>query len=158
MTKHVFLVLGEPIPQGSKSATARGGRAVLFEANKKLKPWRETITRQVRHQFNGQAFEPGEPIRARILFTLTKPASVKRLWPTAKPDVDKLTRAIFDGVADAGVFAGDQQIIAVTAFKVYAEPGEPASALIVLDNETVTNKKTLEMLRKLARNALMLNT
>ena len=46
MTEHpeplTFFIEGTPIPQGSKTAIRHGRRARLIEANKRLKPWRNT--------------------------------------------------------------------------------------------------------------------
>lgn len=54
-----------------------------------------------------------------ITFHLEKPKTVKRLWPTVKPDLDKLVRAILD--AGTGVlWIDDAQVRFIEARKVYA--------------------------------------
>lgn len=119
-----FFVAGIPIPQGSKTAYVVNGRAVLADANgKKLKPWRKEITRIARASWLDRAQLMG-PVRLDVVFVFARPVSVKRRLPAVAPDLDKLVRAIGDGVTDAGVWKDDGQVIRLVAEKVYgAAPG-----------------------------------
>ncbi len=109
---------GTPVPQGSKTAFVVGGRAVLAEANKRLKPWREHVARVARAQAGG--FEFTGPVAVTLLFLFERPKSVKRALPSVKPDLDKLVRAIFDGLTAAGVWTDDALVVDVRAVKRYA--------------------------------------
>ncbi len=118
-----FTVHGTPIPQGSKSATVRGGVAVMFEDNKKTDAWRRTVARAGREAMNG-ALPLDGPLEVRITFRMPRGKTVKRVLPSVKPDVDKLVRAVFDSLTAAAVIADDARVIDLHARKVYAEtPG-----------------------------------
>lgn len=62
------------------------------------------------------------PITASIKFTFARPASVKRVHHTTKPDVDKLARAILDSLKGV-LIVDDSMINALAVTKEYGEPG-----------------------------------
>jgi Holliday junction resolvase RusA-like endonuclease len=137
-------VTGQPIPQGSKTAAVIGGRAVMFDSNKKLKEWRATVTAATRtelikQRFNG--FESDQPLVVFVEFHLERPKTVKRLFPAVKPDLDKLVRAVFDGVTDGHAWHDDSQVISVYASKAY---GTTPGARIRIYNKSVTDEDTLQ--------------
>jgi Holliday junction resolvase RusA-like endonuclease len=135
MMPHITIsVTGDPIPQGSKTAN-RYGR--MWDDNAaKLKPWRGVVraaalaalqSRAIA-QYGGVGQVPflklAGPVRVEVTFTLKKPASApkrRRTWPAKQRsgDVDKLTRAIFDSLTDAGVWGDDAQVVEVLARKTY---------------------------------------
>lgn len=118
----MFIVEGEAIPQGSKTIAKAGNKVWLRDANPKLKAWRNSLAEQVGQQledYDHRVFKQHEPVRAVILIMLPKPKSVSRLKPTVKPDVDKLLRAIFDGLTEANVWYDDSQCVDVKVSKVY---------------------------------------
>jgi Holliday junction resolvase RusA-like endonuclease len=122
MPNHLYIINGEAIPQGSKTATVIKGRAVMFDSNKKLKAWRATTTNQVMQQakeLNFTPFKQYEPVRAIIIIYFKKPKTVKRAEPTVKPDVDKLLRSLFDSMTAAKIWYDDSQVISVTVSKHY---------------------------------------
>ena len=117
-----FLVEGIPVPQGSKTAriikTPKGSIASLYNDNDKvLKPWRKHIT-AIAAAFATERLEG--PIGVELEFRFVRPKTVTRDHMTVKPDVDKLQRALFDGITDAGVWRDDSQVVSVAADKVYA--------------------------------------
>jgi Holliday junction resolvase RusA-like endonuclease len=118
-----FFVPGLPIPQGSKSARVQGGRAVIYDDNAKvLKPWRELVTATARAAYSGPRIEGA--VQLECEFRFVRPPSVRRRFMTVKPDVDKLQRALFDGITDAGIWRDDAQVTHPFPSKVYAErPG-----------------------------------
>lgn len=129
----MFIVQGEAIPQGSKTIAQGGGRVWLREANPKLKAWRENLAAQVRMQLpDGMGFKKHEPVRAVILVYLPKPKSVTRSRPTVKPDLDKLCRAIFDGLTMANVWSDDSQCVEVKIAKHYCLEGDTPKVFINL--------------------------
>lgn len=128
-----FRVAGKPIPQGSKSASGyvpKGGgrtRARLYDDNEKtLKPWREEV-KAAATQAAGPEWVPiAGPLRAVLLFAMPKPISApkrRRTWPIGKGsgDGDKLTRAVFDAITDAGVWGDDAQVVWHEVRKDYPE-------------------------------------
>lgn len=123
-----FFVSGVPVPQGSKTAFVVGKRAIVTDANKdKLKPWRAEVTRVAADAWGGRESLAGA-VSVDVRFVTVKPKSVKRETPHVKPDIDKLLRALFDGLTDAKVWLDDAQVVRLTASKVYgADPGVDVS-------------------------------
>ncbi|MER7063946.1 RusA family crossover junction endodeoxyribonuclease [Streptomyces albidoflavus] len=131
-------VKGDPITQGSKTRTRNGGMRETNAA--KLKPWRERVTDAARDQLVAGQIGGVDihrpplkgPVRVEITFTLAARATKTRpAWPFKQRsgDVDKLTRAIFDSLTDAGVWLDDAQVVEVTARKVYPEHHRDALAV-----------------------------
>lgn len=123
-------VPGTPAAQGSKRHVG-GGRMV--ESSKALGPWRSTVTLAVHQACPGPALTGA--VAVSVEFVLPRPKSTpKRSTPPhiRKPDVDKLIRAVFDAVTDAGVVWGDDsQVDVVQASKRTAEVGETPGVRIV---------------------------
>jgi Holliday junction resolvase RusA-like endonuclease len=115
----------------------------MFDSNKKLKQWRGVVTAATRLQLIQQrsnGFEADEPLAVFLEFYLERPKTVKRLFPAVKPDLDKLVRAVFDGITDGRAWHDDSQVIAVYASKHYgATPG----VQIRIYNKSVTDSDTL---------------
>lgn len=120
MTAVVVHVLGEPIPQGSMRAVARGR---IVSDNARLKPWRATVAAFVHEAMAGRPPLVG-PLEVRATFVLPRPKSApRRRWaPEKKPDLDKLLRALLDAATTGGAWVDDAQVVAVTARKVYSTP------------------------------------
>ena len=126
-------VLGEPIPQGSMKAFVRGKRAYLTSDNPRLKAWREAVTTQACP--HAGAYTGERPLHVTYRFILTRPKSVRRWLPWKKPDLDKLIRAVNDGLGDAGVWDDDSRVTTITAWKIYEAPGYRPGAFITIREE-----------------------
>ena len=122
-------VPGIPQPQGSKNAYVRGNRAVLVEANKKLPAWRQIVTEKL-EAANVSCQPLIGAVDAQIVFFMPRPKSVLREYPSVKPDLDKLVRAILDAGTKAGIYNDDSQVIEIVANKFYTDAGQPVGALI----------------------------
>ena len=122
-------VNGEPIPQGSKTARVVNGRAVMWDANPQLKNWRIAVASAAIKACQQISKHEG-PVTVTIWAILPRPKTVKREWPSVKPDVDKLARAILDGITDAAIWADDAQVIELSIRKVYASPDDQPGAII----------------------------
>jgi len=117
-----WFVEGTPIPQGSKTAMVVNGRAVMFEANKKHKAWRDHVKATV-----GSLETPTtNPVRVELMFTFERPKTVKREHMSVKPDIDKLSRSVLDAIT-GGIVKDDSQVIILNARKEY---GDKAGVLI----------------------------
>lgn len=139
-----FTVYGHPEPQGSTKAFIPKGsdRAIITSDNRKLKPWRQELTRSALEANRGNAIIGREvPVCVRLDFYLAKPASTpKRITrPTKKPDIDKLTRAVFDSLSGT-IITDDSQIVEVLVGKwfglperveIFIELAQPAQPLLV---------------------------
>lgn len=116
-----FTAFGDPAPQGSKTV---GRNGQLFEASKKLKPWRSAVADAVFRAFvaSGDDSQFVDPVIVYATFYLPRPKSVKRALPSVPPDTDKLCRALGDALEqDARVLASDSLIVKWVATKVYAD-------------------------------------
>ena len=124
-----FTIPGTPIPQGSKSARVVKGRAFMFDQNRNLKPWRNEVRQAAEKALAGRdGFT--EALSVNLTFHMPRPATVKRLRPSVKPDIDKLIRAVFDAITDAGVWKDDSLVVHVSATEWYADD-EPYAEVTV---------------------------
>jgi crossover junction endodeoxyribonuclease RusA len=141
-------VAGKPAPQGSKRYVGRpgGGRGVLIESSKAVKPWRA----DVRQAFldHGDTVSPGVAtfgpyvaVVVKIVFVMPRPVATPKTKPTPaavkQPDLDKLVRAVLDAITSAGVWCDDAQVTAAHTHKRIAELGEPTGAMIHLEHVPV---------------------
>lgn len=136
-----FFVPGVPVPQGSKSLSMKGGRAVMFDHNSAaLKSWRNIV------HFTGVSYRNNRcPVYTNVKMTLIfymgerpkthytktgKQSKQYREYPNVKPDIDKLIRSILDALT--GVFyRDDSQVIQINASKLYGQSG----VKILIDSE-----------------------
>lgn len=112
-----FSVHGTPQPQGSHRAPRAG---VVISDNPRLRAWRSTIVKACPREFLAG------PVSVSAVFRMPRPVSVpkSRKHPAVKPDLDKMLRALFDGITDAGLWEDDSRVVSVAASKRYAPPGE----------------------------------
>lgn len=118
-----FTALGTPRPQGSKRYLGNGR---FIEASD-VKPWRKAIAEAVDRAFiaTGDSSTFTEPVVVWATFFLPRPKSVKRLLPTVPPDLDKLCRALGDGMSvDSPLLADDSLIVKWHTAKLYADEHE----------------------------------
>lgn len=133
-----FFVPGRPSPQGSKRSVG-GGR--FIEASKYLPAWRSAITETAREACQDQQWEILHgPVELQVAFYLQRPASIsrtKRPEPIVPPDIDKLVRAIGDGISDAGgIWDDDSQIVKVVAWKRYADEMQTGAFIQIAPYDT----------------------
>lgn len=114
-----FTVRGTPVPQGSAKPFIAGGRARLATRSAPLMAWRTAIATAASTAMGDEPVIDG-PVNVRATFHLPRPASApKRVTlPATRPDLDKLLRALLDGIT--GVVVGDDsRVVRVIAEKVY---------------------------------------
>lgn len=103
-----MFVPGRPRPQGSKRIV----RGRLIESSRGLRQWRRDIamtalaTRSARRSWPRLG-----PVAVRADFLLSGRLDVR-------PDLDKLCRALLDGLVEAGIIADDGQVVRLTAEKL----------------------------------------
>jgi crossover junction endodeoxyribonuclease RusA len=141
-----FMVIGTPIPQGSKKAVRlRTGRTLILEDNKETKPWREAVASSALNAAAEQHWQAPREISLHVTFLFRRPKNhygtgryANTLkpnaphWHSVTPDCDKCVRAVGDSLTTAGVIRDDKCIVHIDASKVYAEAGQPTGALITL--------------------------
>lgn len=128
---HVITVYGDPKTQGSKR---RGADGHMFEATRGLAGWRATLHAAATAAIAADPPPADGPLIVEVTFTLRKPVRAPKkitTWPYRRSrwsgDIDKLQRAVFDALSNAGVWVDDSRVVEVTARKVY--PGEGIDAL-----------------------------
>lgn len=132
-------VPGIPIPQGSKNIF--NGRLVETNSHK-LRIWRKAIAAASVNHHQGEPLDC--PLHLIVEFRFPRPKHhfgtgknslvLKEKAPTyytAKPDLDKLIRAVGDALTQAGVIRDDSRITRITASKIYGVPG----ATITLEDD-----------------------
>ena len=133
-----FFIAGEPAPQGSKTGRVVNGRVVMWESSAKVKPWRAAVTIVTKQAMLKQEWETiTDPIELCLSFYLPRPKTVKREFPSVKPDLDKLIRSTCDGLKTGGLYTDDALIIAITATKQYAPIGMEAGCHVLVVREYV---------------------
>jgi crossover junction endodeoxyribonuclease RusA len=122
MSDVTFVVYGQPATKGSTRSFyhSKTGRIVTMADAKGLAAWAGAV----RHvaQDHAAHFTTG-PVELRLCFGLTRPRSVssrKRPLPTAKPDLDKLVRAVKDALTGV-LWKDDAQVVALHAEKQYTD-------------------------------------
>lgn len=122
MIRARFFVAGEPATQGSKRIVQPKGhrRPMLIEqTTKKLAPWRTAIEAEAliaRQRFSGPLTEP---LTVSTTFYFRRPKKPARPYP--RHDLDKLMRAVGDGLVRGQLLTDDRQIVAWTASKRWTE-------------------------------------
>lgn len=128
-----FKVLGEPVPQGSKTCFCRGGTPTMFESNKKWGPWRTKCAQAARGI--EVTWTRSSPLYVVLTFMFPAIATQRDGWKITAPDIDKLTRAVLDGITfDArgrGVLPDDAQVVRLVVEKIYGD--EPGVSITVFD-------------------------
>ena len=125
-------VPGLPIPQGSKTAFVRNGRAVLVDSDKRLKAWRKLMTEKL-EAANAGCEQLNGALSLQVIFFMPRPKTVKRDFPITAPDLDKLIRAVNDSATDAGIIKDDSQVIEIVAYKFYEDAQNPLGVFIAYD-------------------------
>lgn len=133
----VLEVLGLPIAQGSMVAfiDKRSHRALMKPTNETaLKLWRKKITGEATHAMHYHDQISG-PLKVQAVFAFDRPnhhygtgRNTHLLRDNAprfpdnrgSKDLDKLLRAAFDALTDAGVWADDSQVVHAVARKLWA--------------------------------------
>ena len=142
-----YFVAGPPVPQGSKKAMIHPHtrRAMLIDDNAdELKPWRARVKYETIVAWRGRRQIKG-PVKIELEFRMLRQKSVTREYPDVRPDIDKLMRAIFDGITEAGAWEDDSRVCKTSATKIYctSQPGvaitiEPLTA----QQQTITETPT----------------
>lgn len=112
---NAFFVKGRPVPQGSLKFIH--GRPIHARATD-LAVWRADIARNA--ELSGYTPVQGG-VKVSCNFVFHKPKSAKdRNLPWVKPDLDKLVRAVLDGLTGVA-YEDDSQVVIVQANKTYGE-------------------------------------
>ncbi len=128
-------VHGRPVPQGSKTAFVRAGRAVLTDgrrpgARAAHAAWRDQVRNAaadwLAEHGGRRPWDDAAPLVVELVFALPKPSGARKrdVWAAKRPDLDKLARCVLDGLADGALLADDARVVLLTCAKVYAASAE----------------------------------
>lgn len=120
-----FTAYGAPVTQGSVSAyPTKGGRGVrTVSKTPALIEWRE-IVRAAAVAAAGPDWETQDgAAKVHLAYFVPRPRSAPKtidIWPTKGQDIDKLERAVFDAITNAGIWTDDSRVVQVVHKKRYA--------------------------------------
>ena len=130
-----LFIPGIPKPKGSVSAfpykrkDGTVGTSIVHRAG----AWEGTVATAASEQWPHPPLQGAVTLRIRYFMPRPKTAKPsKRPHPHVRPDIDKLERAVLDGLAGV-VFADDAQVVAIDHRKVYADVGPPGVEVVVID-------------------------
>lgn len=133
-----FFVPGKPAPQGSKRHVGRG---ILLESSTEVGPWRERIALAAHNYARNTTGIPlpfsGLPLSVSLDFVMPRPTSApKRSTPAAikRPDIDKLARAVLDGLTNV-LLTDDSAVVDLRTHKRLAEINETPGVHITITTE-----------------------
>jgi len=120
---------GIPVYRGSRKNGSREftGRVNVIDKNTRaVALWRSSVMTACRPG-GVPLVRPGldEPLAVRYFFTLKRPASVRRPYPSVKPDVDNLVKGTADAITASGLWRDDALVISAVISKAYAGGAHP---------------------------------
>lgn len=134
-----FSVRGIPVPQGSAKPFIAGGKARLATKSAPLMAWRTAIATSAATAMGDDPVLTG-PVVVDAVFLLPRPKSVPRRVqvPAVRPDLDKLARALLDGITGV-VVEDDSRVVDLLVRKRYSDrPGVEVTVSAYIDGaETV---------------------
>lgn len=127
-----FTVHGVIAGQGNHRTNQYGA---TYETTKNHKPWREAVKGAAEDAIKAAGWDLAKgPIAVLTVWQYPRPPShygtgrnaevlkpSSPAWPTTKTDLDKLCRATFDAMTDAGVYRDDKLIVMADLTKVWTE-------------------------------------
>jgi crossover junction endodeoxyribonuclease RusA len=139
-------VRGLPAPQGSKRHVGHG---IMVESSRAVGPWREAVRAETQRVMT--AWTDGGldgPLRVVADFYLPRPKghygtgkNAGKLresappFPAWRPDLDKLARALLDGLGAGGAWVDDCQVVHLHASKWYADGVAPGCRITIIELE-----------------------
>lgn len=131
-----FIAHGTPVGQGNVRSLGTG-RPSVHQNAKTLLPWRDTVQNTAIAATRvfptagvlGPQWPLDEPVRVDMTFTVPKPTGApktRRVWPSKRPDLDHMVRAVLDSITHV-VVVDDARVVELSAAKRY--PLEGADAL-----------------------------
>jgi crossover junction endodeoxyribonuclease RusA len=128
-----FFVGGEPVPQGSTKSfyIQKLNRVVTTHGNKNTNRWRERIAHEAQCAdesrpctFFTDDRRQGYDVQLSFVFTRPKSTPKKYRLNTKRPDLDKLIRAVLDGITNV-LIPDDALVVSITASKSYGDGNQP---------------------------------
>jgi len=118
-----MMIFGNPVAQGRPRAYRRGKHIGVYDPNNS-REWKNKIALIAQKRVKegqDERYDAGVALEMTVTFFLSRPKSVsvnKRPYPTVRPDLDNLVKAIKDALSGI-VYHDDSQIVKLTANKEY---------------------------------------
>lgn len=139
-----IIVRGKPAPQGSKRHVGNGR---MIEMSKAVGPWRERVASETQLVMYSAGLPPvAGAVSVRIWFLMPRPKGHYRTGrnanllsarapahPAGTPDLDKLVRAVLDGLTMGGAWKDDGQVVKLNAEKLYTISGMAACKIEITE-------------------------
>jgi crossover junction endodeoxyribonuclease RusA len=146
-----FTAYGKPAAQGSKIRT----KYALRDSNdQQLTPWRNSVSLAAHLEQQGRP-RISEPVHVTVAFYFDRPKAHYRTGrnadllrnnapavPTRVGDIDKLCRALLDGITDSGVWTDDSLVTRLTAEKRWTDTAMPSPGAVVEITTPTTSQDT----------------
>jgi len=121
-------------------------RPIVMSDNPKVKAWQKIIAQYASLDFQGPPWEG--PVRLDIKFYLPRPkAAANRCWHLTRPDLDKLVRAVTDGLTGI-VYEDDKQVVWGHRSKEYEERGGPGPRAVIRVARLETQQMDMDFKRR----------
>lgn len=118
-----LFVPGTPAPKGSRTpGRRRDGSVYTRPASKAEHPWVEAVARVA---MSHRRQSPASPYAVHLVFFMPRPTRPTHAWPSVG-DIDKLERAVLDGLVRAGVLEDDRHVVELGSRKVWAPSAREA--------------------------------
>lgn len=127
------VVEGRPAPKGSRiAARTKDGKPYTYPASKYEAPWVAAVaeaTRQVMRRED--TIEPPYAVELEFLIGMPRPDNWRKAGSPSYPaktggDLDKLARAVIDGLVKGGAMTDDRHVVELHASKRWAAEDEAA--------------------------------
>lgn len=141
-------VRGLPHPQGSMLTHVMPTGKVATRYPASVWRWRAQVQQAVA---DARVTQITAPVELRLGFDLPRPAghygtgrnagNVKPsapLWPSIRPDLDKLVRCICDAITDAGLWRSDAQVCSLHSAKRYTNQASDVPGVRITITELTT--------------------
>lgn len=129
MNRAQFVVKGHPAPKGSR--VFLGGSASK-ESSDGCKPWVEAIAMSCLGQRPKGVGLLKPPYKIGLRFVMPRPKGPKYDWPSSDGDLDKLARAVLDGLTQGGLIVDDRHVVQLDCSKEFAGAGKQTGVSIVI--------------------------
>lgn len=115
---------GRPAPKGSRVyGRNKQGHTFTRPASKHEKPWVDAVKSATQLAMRHHAqIEPPYAVDLELRIVASK--QPKYPWPS-QHDIDKLVRAVIDGLVFGGAISDDRHVVSLTARKRFVEGDEP---------------------------------
>lgn len=120
-------IVGLPAPQGSKTRMPNGALVESSSASGRAKfnDWRTAVAVAAWHAYDEHGCINWPAVELEVLFRFpmpkSRPAAARdagSIWKTSTPDLDKLIRALGDGLVRGGLLPDDNRLCHIVARKV----------------------------------------